>query len=247
MASQSIHLRVQRVAEQVLADQHYVTPIDILTGLGWLAPANVDRWRQGRVPYLERVVDAGLGKVSTAMTEFRRWAKARGLNPSETAYLARTRDRRQLRFSASSDPHIERAYRTHWVSPKLAEDKRQRLEAEQNKPPDLLVISARNPWTCVECGGDFGSGALLLMEGEGPHCLDCFGLGHLEYVAAGNAALTRRTRKLAQTSVVVVRWSRTRKRYEREGIVADKQAVEQAEEECLSEDEVRLRRSLRED
>ena len=134
----------------MLTEKQYVRPIDVLLGLGWLAPTHLDQWRQGRVPYLEQVVQANLGKVSTAMTEFRRWARARGLRPSETAYLARTRDRRQLRFSASGDPRIEQAYRTHWVSPELSERKRERLAEQQNRPPDLVVIAAIKPWTCTD-------------------------------------------------------------------------------------------------
>ena len=93
----------------------------MLLGLGWLAPTHLDQWRQGRVDFLEAVTQANLAKISTAMTEFRRWARARGLQPSETAYPSRTRDRRSLRFSASADPSIEQAYRTHWVSPELSE------------------------------------------------------------------------------------------------------------------------------
>jgi hypothetical protein len=115
---------VRRAAEEALAEQQYVRPVDVLLGVGWLAPTHLDEWRQGRVPYLEKVVLANLGQVSTAMKELRRWARATGLRPSETAYVARTRDRRTLRFSASGDPRLEEAYRTHWVSPALSERKR---------------------------------------------------------------------------------------------------------------------------
>jgi hypothetical protein len=43
---------------------------DRCAGRGWLAgtPAG-DDWRQGRVDYLERVVQAGLGNISTAMMD----------------------------------------------------------------------------------------------------------------------------------------------------------------------------------
>jgi hypothetical protein len=40
---------------------------------------------------------------------------------------------------------------------------------------------------------------------------------------------------------VVVRWSRSRKRYERQGILAESEAIERAEPECLSDAEVRAR------
>lgn len=229
MARQDIQSRVRRVAEQLLAEQQYVRPLDVLLGLGWLAPSHADQWRQGRVGCLEQVVQANLGKISTAMAELRAWATAEGLVASETAYPARTRDRRPLRFSVSGDPSIERAYRTHWVSPTLSERKRERLAARQSKPPELVVIDAVKPWTCTECREEFSAGGTLLMEGSGPRCLDCADLGHLEFLPAGNAALTRRAAKLSRMTAVVVRWSRTRKRYERLGILVEPAAIAQAE------------------
>jgi hypothetical protein len=93
--------RVARAAEAALAEQRFVSSIDVLLGLGWLAPSRLDRWRQGRVDSLERVVDANLSNVTNAMAAVRRWARERGLNPPETDYVARTRDRPRLRFSAS--------------------------------------------------------------------------------------------------------------------------------------------------
>lgn len=80
--------RVVGAAEAALADKRYVTAIDVLVGLGWLAPSQLDAWRQGRVEHLEAVTNAGLGKISAAMKTFRRWARDRGLKASETAYVA---------------------------------------------------------------------------------------------------------------------------------------------------------------
>src|SRR6266540_7114833 len=119
-----IERRVVAAAEAALAARGFVSAIDVLMGLGWLPPGNVDRWRHGRVDCLEGVTTASLPKISRAMTAFRGWAVARELRPSETAYVARTRDHRPLRFSCSGDPAIELAYSTHWVSPGLSEAKR---------------------------------------------------------------------------------------------------------------------------
>jgi hypothetical protein len=226
VARQDIRERVRRVAERALAEQEYVRPIDVLLGLGWLASSHLDLWRQGRIPHLEEVIQ---GKVGAAMAEFRQWAEASGLTPSETAYVARTRDRRQLRFSASDDPGIEQAYRTLWISPEMSTRKRERLVEGLSRAPDLVVIAATKHWTCAKCRGEFGAGAVLLMEDAGPHCMDCAELGHLEYLPAGDAALTRRAMKLSRESALVVRWSRSRKRYERQGILAEPEAIEQAE------------------
>jgi hypothetical protein len=107
--------RVAQAAEAVLEEQGFVDPINVLVGMGWLTPAGIENWRRARVPYLEKIVDANLGKLSSALRILRRWAQARELRPSETVYLSRTRDRRPLRFSKTGDRGLERAYRTHWV------------------------------------------------------------------------------------------------------------------------------------
>jgi hypothetical protein len=230
--------RVAEAAEAALAEQRYVTPIDVLVGVGWLTPPAVDRWRQGRVEDLERVAQANLHKLSTAMAILRRWARDRGLRPSETAYVARTRDRSPLRFSRNGEASIERAYRTHWISPELSEAQQQRLADRQSRPPDLVVISALKEWSCTNCSN---SGELLIMEGPGPLCLWCADLDHLVFLAAGDAALTRRAKKASGLSAVVVRFSRTRGRYERQGLLVEEDALVQAERACLADEEVRHR------
>lgn len=128
MTGTALEVRVVRSAEAVLAEQQYVSALDVLLRLGWLAPTQVDRWRQGRADCLERLVQANLAKISKAMAHLRRWAVGRGLLPRETAYVARTRDRRPLRFSVSGRDSIERTYRTHWVSPELSAAGRDRRE-----------------------------------------------------------------------------------------------------------------------
>jgi len=235
--------RVVRAAEAALAERKFVTAIDVLVGVGWLEPRRVDEWRQGRVDYLERVVVASLGKISTAMQCFRRWAKARGLEPSETGYVARTRDRRTLRFSKSGDPGIERAYRTHWVSPELSERKRARLTERQSRPPDLVVVSPVRDWSCSVCSTD--AGGWLIMDDCGPVCLTCADMEHLVFLPSGDAALTRRAKAVSGLSAVVVRFSRSRGRYERQGILVEEGALERAEVECLEDEDARARRRER--
>ena len=240
----TIEQRVARAAEAALRDHGYVAPIEVLIGMGWLQPVHRDRWRQGRVPYLERVVQAGLGKISTAMKELRRWAREQGLQPSETAYVARTRDRRTLQFSASGDDAIEQAYRTHWVSPALSEAKRARVVEQASKLPDLVVIAPLKDWTCAGCGG---TGGLLMMEDAGPLCMTCADLDHLIFLPSGDATLTRRARKASGLSAVVVRFSRSRKRYERQGVLVEEQALLEAEASCLADAEARARRRARDE
>ena len=234
--------RVVRAAEAALAERRFVTAVDVLVGIGWLSPPAVDHWRQGRVEYLEREVQANLHKISTAMSLLRRWAEQRDLKPSETAYVARTRDRRPLRFSASGNLEIERAYRTHWVSPELSEAERAALAEKQSRPPDLVVVRAIKDWTCTECSG---TGELLIMEDPGPLCMACADLDHLVFLPAGNTALTRRAKKASRLSAVVVRFSRARRRYERQGMLVEAGALVRAEQESLADEDARHLRQQR--
>ncbi len=108
---------------------------------------------------------------------------------------------------------------------------------------EIVVVSALKDWSCVECGG---GGGMLTMEDRGPLCLGCADLGHLVFLPSGDAALTRRARKASGLSAVVVRFSRARRRYERQGILVEEEALEQAESECLADAEARARRRERE-
>jgi len=244
MGSEAIAARVSRAADGALAEKAYVAFIDVLVRMRWLEPSRLARWRQGRVATLENATQVDPGKLSAAMDLFCRWASERGLQPSETDYLARTRDHRKLQFSVSGDPAVESAYRTHWISPALPETERRQLTERQSQPPELLVVNPVNDWSCSECSG---SGDLLIMEEAGPLCMTCADLDHLVFLPRGDAALTRRAKKSSSLSAVVVRFSRARGRYERQGILVEDQALERAEVECLADEEARGRRRAREE
>jgi hypothetical protein len=222
--------RVGEIAYHRLQQQGYVRPLDILLGLGWLNPVHDEKWRKGEVPYLESVVQANLGKVSFAMKEFRRWALARGLKPSETAYVARTRGPKEpLKFSRTGDPDIELAYRTHYVSAALTEKKREKLTERLSQPPELVVYSIVRESQCSKCCIALSPGAFLLMEKGVPLCLACSKMNHLVFLPAGDAGITRRAKQSSSLWAVVVRFSRHRKRYERQGLLVEKSAAEAAE------------------
>ena len=108
--------------------------------------------------------------------------------------------------------------------------------------PELLVIQPVRDWTCAQCQG---TGDLLIMDEPGPLCLACADLDHLVFLPSGNAALTRRAKKASGLSAVVVRWSRARKRYERQGFLVEEVALEQAEQLCLADEDARMRRRER--
>lgn len=114
---------------------------------------------------------------------------------------------------------------------------------EARRRPDLIVVSPLKDWSCTECGN---SGDLLTMDDKGPLCLSCADLDHLVFLPSGDAALTRRARKASSLSAVVVRFSRARRRYERQGVLVEEEAIERAEADCLADADLRAQRRERE-
>lgn len=238
MSRTSLDHRVEAAAEEALARCNFVTVVDVCIGIGWLTSSHVDRWRQGRVPVLESSLPVHGEKLTQILVALQRWAEANALKPVETDYVAASRDRRQLRFTSAGDPTAERAWRTHWVSPGLSTSQRERMTA----PPDLIVVQPVRDWSCAECGG---TGDLLTMDGNDPLCLTCADLEHLEFLPAGDAALTRRAKKASRLSAVVVQWNRARRRYQRQGLLVEEPALERAEQQCLADEDARMRRRER--
>ncbi len=108
-----------------------------------------------------------------------------------------------------------------------------------SKRDEIVVFWIVRDSACAECGEELGTGCFLRMETERPLCLRCADLDHLVFVERGDAALTRRASRYSTLRAVVVRFSRARKRYERQGLLVEEQALVRAEQECLSDAKAR--------
>jgi hypothetical protein len=112
---------------------------------------------------------------------------------------------------------------------------------------DLKVFMTAGESTCGECGNLLGRHAWIALAGErGALCLACADLDHLVFLPAGDVALTRRAHKYAVLAAVVLKWSRARKRYERQGLLVEEDALARAEAECLGDADARARTRERE-
>jgi hypothetical protein len=126
------------------------------------------------------------------------------------------------------------------------------------KPPDtdrkypdsdlLKVFISTREVTCDECHEELGRHAWITLVGEPSRafCLSCADLDHLFFLPTGDAALTRRARKYSTLCALVLKWSRARKRYERQGLLVEEEALQRAETECLADADARQRRAERE-
>lgn len=148
----------------------WVSSIDVLVGLGWLTPENVAACRRGQVPFLERVVSAGLGRVSTAMRE------------------------------------------------------RELAEHEEGAREPLVFVPQRES-RCDKCQKELPRGAFIRLHDSRAECMTCAGYEDLLYLPAGDPTMTRRARAASERYAIVMKWSRARERYERQGILVQRDAL----------------------
>lgn len=112
-------------------------------------------------------------------------------------------------------------------------------ESARPKRDEIVVFWIVRDSACAECGSELGKGRFIRIEGERALCLACADLDHLVFLPRGNTALTRRATKYSTLWAVVVRFSRSRKRYERQGVLVEEPALEEAEQECFVDAEAR--------
>lgn len=110
--------RICRVVDALLRRGKVVASVDVLVGMGLLAPEHLEDWRFGRVPYLERVINCNLPRLSRTMRVLRFHAHDLNLKPSWTAYMRWGKGPKQrLNFTKTGDLKLEEAYATHFVWP----------------------------------------------------------------------------------------------------------------------------------
>ena len=103
---------------------------------------------------------------------------------------------------------------------------------------EIKVFITSRESTCTECGEELGPRALItLVKDKKALCLECADMDHLVFLPSGITALTRMAKKSSKLHAVVLKWARTRKRYERQGLLVEEAALEQAETECLVDKE----------
>ncbi len=114
----------------------------------------------------------------------------------------------------------------------------------EKKSSEIVVFMARSKPRCDFCGEDLGRGAWIRIVDEKAQCLDCADLDHLVFLPRGDAALTRRAGKHSRLKAVVVQWARARKRYERQGLLVEEEALDRAESECKADTRQREQRRI---
>jgi len=113
-----LYPKIERAVASILAKGKVVAPVDVLIVMGLLKPNDLEAWRRGRIPHLERVIGCNLTRLSRLLRILRFHAHDLKLMPSGTAYLRWGKGPKQpLRFTKTGDTQLEKAYATHFVWP----------------------------------------------------------------------------------------------------------------------------------
>ncbi len=97
----------------------------------------------------------------------------------------------------------------------------------------VVWITHKGEECCADCGAEIFRGAFIQITREtGIRCLECAGFAGLVFLPSGDPALTRRATALSTCVATVVKFSKTRKRNERQGVLVEETAFEAAKREC---------------
>jgi hypothetical protein len=104
--------KIVAAVSRILAKQRFVAPAELFVEMNLLPAADLERWKRGQIPVLERVIRCNLTKAGRILRLLRFHAHDLNLKPSITVYQHKGH---RLRFSRSGEPNIEEAYSTHLV------------------------------------------------------------------------------------------------------------------------------------
>lgn len=104
--------KIAAAVSRILARKRFVAPAELFVEMGLLMPADLEHWKQGQVPSLERVIRCNLTRAGRILRLLHFHAHDLNLKPSHTVYQHR---KHHLRFSRSGEHLIEEAYSRHFV------------------------------------------------------------------------------------------------------------------------------------
>lgn len=117
--------KVVRAVGEILSSSEVVAPVDVFVHLQLLSKTDLESWRFGRVPYLEKVIHCSLSKTSRILRILRMHLHDLNMIPSHTEYVRWGKGpRTPLRFSKTGEPKLEAAYSRHFLQPGLKSKKR---------------------------------------------------------------------------------------------------------------------------
>src|SRR5687768_9642138 len=86
MNNLELQLKTETVCGLLIERKGFISAIDVLLELKYLTKENHDRWRNGKIPYLEQVCNTNLSRLTLINKTIRKVAHELKLQGSSTAY-----------------------------------------------------------------------------------------------------------------------------------------------------------------
>lgn len=119
MNNQEIITAVRNSMYQQIKKSGYASTEQVLIDLKYLSKEDYEKWRFGKVDYLERVCKAGLHKLNFILSQMQTYARTANLKESFTYYKRWGRKHKEtikLRFTKTGNVIMERRYATRYVA-----------------------------------------------------------------------------------------------------------------------------------
>jgi len=104
--------RIVSVVEDILSNGNIVKTIDVFVELGMLEKKKLKDWKEGRAPYLEKVLSGSLSKLSRILRILRFHVHDLNLKPQKQCIK---NGKKVLRYSKYGDRNLEEAYSYEFV------------------------------------------------------------------------------------------------------------------------------------
>lgn len=119
MNNKEITSAVHNSMYQQVKKNGYATSEQVLIDLKYLSKEDYEKWRFGKVDYLERVCKVNLGKLNFILSQMQSYAKSAHLKESFTYYKQWGKNNKKaikLRFTKSGNEFMERRYAARYVA-----------------------------------------------------------------------------------------------------------------------------------
>ena len=108
--------RISRAVAAILARGDVVMPIEVFQEMSLLKAEDIENWRRGRIPYLEKAIRCNLSSAGRILRILRMHAHDLDLRPSLTGYHSWGKGPKvPLQFSKSGVAAVEESYSRHFI------------------------------------------------------------------------------------------------------------------------------------
>lgn len=124
MNTTELHKKVLQTTGPLLEEKGYIAFVDIFMKLGYLDVGDYEKWRRGKIPYLEKVIKVNLKKIQFILNSVRQNCERGNLKASRTVYKSWGKGpKKSLRFSKTGATYVEDLYSTLYLRPKQTDEK----------------------------------------------------------------------------------------------------------------------------